>query len=288
MKLFCALALIFVLNCRASFAIYGPSLARADKETSKLACHEAQFTQGDAIQDALQNEQISKIVSVLPNALKELKETAPNSSLYPSRAFCVHELVPSSLPADRQSRLSSPAALPALAALRSIGLDYFYYEPDASWTLRKDPVDLETLATKYLDSRWGRQAFLMMTHLGWSKGGCQEGPDQFRLVIQHGEVFLRRFPNSEVSNDVRLAVADAYATWWSLAQDQQSGKANIYLKGATRAKNQAIALYQICLQHDGQPLPQSSQQQAELRLKRLLSDVAGPNTYDYYCGDYAD
>lgn len=287
MKGYYSLALIFALSCRASFAIYGPSLARADKQISKLACHDARFTQSGAIQDALQNERISEIVSILPGALKELKDTSPSSSLYPSRAFCVHELIPSSLPANTQSKSSSrPPA--AVVTLRAIGLDYFYYEPDATWTLRKDPVDLETLATKYLNSRWGRQAFLMMTQLGWSKGGCQEGPDQFRLVIQRGEPFLRRFPNSEVSNDVRLALANAYATWWNLSQNPPSGKANTYLKGAARSKDKAIALYQVCLHGDGHSLPQSSQQQAELRLKKLRSDIKGSNTYDYYCGDYED
>jgi len=34
----------------------------------------------------------------------------------------------------------------------------------------------------------------MMTELGWSKGACQEGPDQFRLVIEHGEAFLAKYP----------------------------------------------------------------------------------------------
>jgi hypothetical protein len=83
---------------------------------------------------------------------------------------------------------------------------------------KEDPVDLKELATKHLNSRWGRQAFLMMTQLGWSQSNCREGPDQFREVIRHGQAFLADYPRSEVSDAIRLEMANAYATWWNLSQ----------------------------------------------------------------------
>jgi hypothetical protein len=60
----------------------------------------------------------------------------------------------------------------------------------------------------------------MMTGLGWSQGACQEGPDQFREVIKRGEKFLKDYPQSEVSDNIRLELAHAYATWWNLSGDE--------------------------------------------------------------------
>lgn len=128
---------------------------------------------------------------------------------------------------------------PAVMEFEKLGIEYYYYSPDGAWRPSKNSVDLNQLATEYLYSRWGRQAFLMMTELGWSNGACQEGPDQFRLVIKHGEAFLAKYPASEVSSQIRLEVANAYATWWNVANSERNVYTDPtqYKAGATRRSN---------------------------------------------------
>jgi hypothetical protein len=179
------------------------------------ACQEASFVRGAEIVNAMRGGHPAEIERILGNALKEWKATPETSAFYAARAFCIHELVPNRLPAGSQDLATERVPTLDVARFRDLGLEYFYYGPDGEWTLREDPVDLNELAAKHLDSRWGRHAFLMMTLMGWSEGACQEGPDQFRKVIKHGERFLKQYPGSEVSNRVRLELANAYATWWN-------------------------------------------------------------------------
>jgi hypothetical protein len=103
------------------------------------------------------------------------------------QGFCIHELMPSHLPPSLDP---TKTLLPTTEVrhFQELGITYFYYDPDAEWVLRDDPVDLDPLAIQHLDSPWGRQAFLMMKGLGWSQGACQEGPDQFRGYQTRREV----------------------------------------------------------------------------------------------------
>lgn len=165
---------------------------------------------------------------------------------------------------------------------KELGVEY-YYSPDGAWRPSENPVDLNQLATEFLDSRWGRKAFLMMTQLGWSKGACQEGPNQFRMVIKHGEPFLAKYPASEVSDSVRLEVTNAYATWWNVANMEPDAYTDPsrYKAGASHAKRRAIELYQQFLSAQKNPKPD-----IEKRLKNLLENPKGSNEWDYFCEDY--
>ena len=283
MKTTCVLASIFVLSCRASFALYSPDTERVDVAVSTLACQQAKFMHDQAIVQALRGRSISGAMAVLPGALAELKGTPTAAPLYSARAFCVHELVPSSLERNQQS---------AVTRLKNIGLNYFYYEPDARWFIQTNPTDLVRLATDYLNSRWGRQAFLMMTQLGWSLASCREGPDQFYTVIKRGQAFLQRFPNSEVSNDVRLAVADSYATWWNLSRNPpktvELGPTHDYRKGADNAKLTAIQLYRGYLTASRGEQTQPGDAKARERITRLQQDPKGTQSWEHYCPDYED
>ena len=187
-------------------------------------------------------------------------------------------------PAD-QCHVHRAAAADVVRKFRDLGIEYFYYGPDGAWTLQKNPVDLNLLAKDFLDSEWGRQAFLMMTELGWSQGGCQEGPDQFREVIKRSEIFLKQYPNSEVSDNVRLELANAYATWWNVSQLAPNAYTvpEAYPVGAHEAKQRAIELYQSYLSKLTAP-PNDVRD----RLKELRQNPKGSGKYDYYCPDYED
>lgn len=268
-------------------AIYGPSLIRADASVALRACQEAKFVEGQEIIRAIHSRNPADAAGVLGGALREWRATPITSAVYPARAFCIHELVPNHLP--REGTINSDAAKRPTAAVsrfRGLGISYFYYEPDAHWVLREDPVDLNQLAKEHLDSPWGRQAFLMMTRIGWSQGGCKEGPDQFREVIKHGEKFLEHYPQSEVSDNVRLELARAYETWWNLSNAEPNPSESTpasFKEGADAAKHKAIELYQEYLKRQGAPA-----QDVRSRLKALQENPKGSNHYDYYCPEYAD
>jgi len=274
------------------WAIYGPSLTRTDPTIAARACREARFEQGAAIVKAMQSGQAEEVVLVLSDALKEWNATPVTSeqfdALYAARSFCIHELVPATLPAagfpdgDPQA-WRQPTSL--VVKFKELGVEYFYYGPDAQWTLKRNPSDLNLLVKNFIDSEWGRRAFLMMTEMGWSQGACQEGPDQFREVIKHGEPFLKHYPDSEVSDHVRLELANAYATWWNIAQSEPDAYTapEAYAVGAQEAKQRAIVLYQEYLSaHPGKD------EEARKRLNALRENPKGSEKFDYYCPDYED
>lgn len=286
MKRICLAALLFLAGSVPTWGIYGPSLTRADAAIALEACQEAKFAQTDQVTEAMKSGDPGRILAVLDGALREWRATPATSKLYGARAFCLHELVPNRLPAG--AGVGSPLALQppeAVVRFQKLGIRYFYYDPDAEWTLDEDPVDLNDLARKHLDSRWGRQAFLMMTQLGWSQGACQEGPDEFREVIRHGEAFLKGYPQTEASDNVRLEMAHAYATWWNLsnAEADASFDPTPYKAGADAAKQKAIELYKQYLNREKTPSAKIVS-----RLKGLQENPKGSNQYDYFCPDYED
>lgn len=285
-KNFWLASMILLVFSQPTWGIYGPSLARADRSIALRACQEGKFVHGQEILQSMQSGNPTEILSVLGSALQEWRDTSATSELYAARAFCIHELVPAHLP--REGPLYSPRAhQPTVTVTRfqDLGIQYFYYDPDAQWTLRKDPVDLGLLAREHLESPWGRQAFLMMTRLGWSQGECHEGPDQFREVIQHSETLLRDYPQSEVSDSVRLELAHAYATWWNLSRAANAPDFNpdSYKAGAEVAKQKAIDLYQQYLSRQKTPAAD-----IQSRLKSLQQDPNGSNRFDYFCAGYED
>jgi hypothetical protein len=280
--------LILVAFCSPAWAIYGPDLARTDPAVASSACKEADFQQSRRIAMAVADGNPDDILQVLGPVVKEWRETAKTSRLYPARAFCLHELIPSILEPNGAAE-TDPAkwrtVTSTVTQFEKLGIEYYYYSPDGAWRPSKNPVDLNQLATNYLDSRWGRQAFLMMTELGWSQGACQEGPDQFRLVIKYGEAFLTKYAASEVSNRIRLEVANAYATWWNVANEEPNAYTDptLYKAGAAKAKRRAIALYQQYLSAQKNPKPEAAK-----RLKKLQENPKGSDEWDYLCEDYED
>lgn len=282
-----SLSLVFlVASSYCGWAIYGPSLTRADVSVAVAACREANFTRGAEITKALHNHGPDQILQVFGDGLREWRATAQTSALYPARAFCIHELVPRDLIPPQVDPDTARQPPPAVARFHGLGILYRYYEPDGGWVLVKDPVDLEDLATNYLGSRWGREAFLLMTRLGWSRGECREGPDQFRAVIKHGESFLKDYPESEVSDGVRMELANAYATWWNVSRDKPKppySSPEPYKAGAEEAKQRAIKLYQDYLKRQKTPA-----KDVQDRLKALQENPKGSNEYDYFCEGYED
>jgi len=265
---------------------YGPSQASAAFDVALVACRESHFQQDELVVSAMQTRDEDQILRVLGTALEVWRATPETSALYPARTFCIHELVPKYLQRmnvpDDSPLKTQPT--PVVTQFKALGVVYWYYADDGDWVVQ-NPVDLVSLATEHLNSRWGREAFLMMTKLGWSSGNCQEGPDhQFREVIKRGEAFLTAYPKAETSNSIRFAVASAYATWWTLSiTPQRAGfSPEPYGPEAEQAREKAIELY---LQHEElakTPNPYVENYVKTLREKHPLREI------DFFCEDYED
>jgi hypothetical protein len=99
----------------------------------------------------MQGGHSAEILRVLAEALREWLATPATSALCAARAFCIHELAPSQLlPGLDRAAKKSPTV--EVRRFQELGVAYFLYEPDGAWVLREDPVDLDQLATRHLDS----------------------------------------------------------------------------------------------------------------------------------------
>lgn len=107
------------------------------------------------------------------------------------------------------------------------------------------------LLESHSNVRWGRQVFLdsLGEWDGYSKGCDSSGFAPVADAIRHAEDFLRRHPDTETSDKVRLVLAEAYETWWSISisgsetGDQFADDLPIALAGREKAKQEALALY---------------------------------------------
>lgn len=89
----------------------------------------------------------------------------------------------------------------------------FVYGHDLLWRLWRD----------YPASDWGQKAFVLLLNDGWDTSPtCENGADQTRVVIRQGEAFLHRYPKSAYVGAVTILVAEAYASWWSLSQPDET------------------------------------------------------------------
>ena len=115
---------------------------------------------------------------------------------------------------------------------------------------------LDSLATRAGKDRWADYAFLERMYQGWSPvcGFCGHdsnvGTDLFRPVIKRGERFLDQFPASWIAPDVKLMVAEAHETAWSLAKTQRMDEYidwTRYTLDASGHRIRAIELYDAYL-----------------------------------------
>jgi hypothetical protein len=121
----------------------------------------------------------------------------------------------------------------------------YYYPRDLLWRLWAE----------YPKTVWGERAFVLLLDRGWDTSfTCEKGGDQTREVIRQGESFLRQHPGSSYRAVVKLLVAEAYASWWSLSNENAGSEMSDYVdpkqfqEGAEDARLKAIAYFEEILQ----------------------------------------
>jgi hypothetical protein len=127
-----------------------------------------------------------------------------------------------------------------------IGCDHY-----GSWWYSGGFID--SVVTHAGANRWADDAFLDRTRAGWNlESGCSSevGTDEFRPVIARGEAFLKAHPSSLVVPEVRLLVAEAHETAWSLGKMFTGDKyidSTVYALDASPHRTRAIELYDLQL-----------------------------------------
>lgn len=114
---------------------------------------------------------------------------------------------------------------------------------------------LRRAAAEVPNTEWGEIAFVRMLARGldW-RGffGCQP-VDQFGVVVEKGEAYLKAHPNTGRRKELMFTLALAYETWWSashaqpidsLAYEQFGPMRSRYLSRADEARQKAIRYYQ--------------------------------------------
>ena len=147
---------------------------------------------------------------------------------------------------------------------------------------------IDSLAAHPGESRWADYAFREKLESGWSEQyGCRNdsvGADDWRLVITLGEEFLKKWPASWIAPDIRLIVAEAHETAWSLAKaagDDEYIDWTRYTLEAPNHRTRAIELYEA----DLRTRPQDPKtMEIRRRLARMRIDV-DTGYRKYWCFD---
>ena len=151
----------------------------------------------------------------------------------------------------------------------------FVYSHDLLWRLWRT----------YPQSEWGERAFVLLQEYGWDTSpACEQGTDQFREVIRRGEEFLAQRPNSAQREAVRLLVAEAYATWWSLSRETRPGMADYvdakrYQADADEARIKAIDILEELAQH----APGTNTKEYAQQVAAALRKKAALDYYRFFC-----
>lgn len=178
----------------------------------------------------------------------------------------------------------SAAVRPLRTALLPLGVAIVKTH-DGGWCY--DEALAESLAGRAGQNRWADLAFLELLDRGWESpcGLCgwdrPFGPDLFQPVIEHGEAYLRTHPGSEVASFVRLRVAEAHETAWSLSKTAPGNDSidwRKYALGAAVHRAAALELYERALRER----LELANPQLTGRLRRLHLDV-DTSFHKYWC-----
>jgi len=117
----------------------------------------------------------------------------------------------------------------------------FYYQRDLLWKVWQ----------QYSATDWGERAFVLLLDQGWDTSTiCAKGSEQFREVIRQGTSFLEEHPASPYRPVVTSMVAQAYATWWSLANETTTSPMadyvdpKLYREGSEPARLKAMGYFE--------------------------------------------
>jgi hypothetical protein len=130
------------------------------------------------------------------------------------------------------------------APLEALGARFNASELGGGWVYTRSWLNQARLLDR--DSRLGQGILLIQLANGFDfSGTCTEGAEGFRRVIENGERYLERMPNSPIAAEVHFLVAEAYRDIVALAHGAGDiyADSSLYGEEAGDAAARAIAHY---------------------------------------------
>jgi len=176
--------------------------------------------------------------------------------------------------------LCEPGDSATLAPLRALGAEFQFSELGGSLVYTRSWLN----AARALDRDGPLGQLILLQQMGGAfdfSGTCQRGSEGFRRVIDNGERYLERVPQSPIAGAVHFYVAEAYRDIVALAQ----GAADIYADSsaysaeAPPARARALVHYRAAIAADPASATASA---AWRRAWRLLAGLPLRSTR-FYC-----
>jgi hypothetical protein len=147
--------------------------------------------------------------------------------------------------------LCEPGDSVAQRPLRALGATFVFSELGGGWSYQRSW--LEQARTLDRDGRLGELILLEQLRGGFDfSGTCRGGAEMFRTVIQNGERYLERLPQSRIAGDVHFYVGEGYRDIVALAAGagQEYVDSTQYRDAAPEARRRAISHYRAALASD--------------------------------------
>ena len=167
-----------------------------------------------------------------------------------------------------------------LRPLRTAGAEFTWSALFGRWASHRAWTQQARVLDR--DSPLGRRILLAQMAAGFDfTGMCARGPEAFRAVIDNGERYLARVPDSPIAADVHFLIGEAYRDIVALA----AGAAGVYAdqsryqEQSAEAREQAIAHYRAALAAG----PSSPTAQAAWRRAWWLLAGLSPADTRFYC-----
>ena len=168
----------------------------------------------------------------------------------------------------------------AHAPLEGLGARFTWTPLGASWVYQRNWLDQARVLDR--DSPLGQRVFLAQMASGFDFSGvCGGGEEAFRKVIDNGERYLARVPDSPIAPDVHFQVAEAYRDIVALARGAAGDYADSSRYGAEAGPAAAKALqhYRAAMRAG----PASPAARAAWRRAWWLKAGLTPRDVRFYC-----
>lgn len=164
--------------------------------------------------------------------------------------------------------------------LKTHGITYKYSELGRSYHYMR--TLLERCAHKYPKSIWGQFAFIKLLSMGFDPSGmCHNGTEQWPVVLERGQEFLEKYPESDFVPEVLFFLGKAGETLFSVSLTKNDSY--VYYKQhqhkTESARKKALDFYQQFLKTDGD---NNKKEHLKYILPRLRAGISTGCQY-YYC-----
>ena len=167
-----------------------------------------------------------------------------------------------------------------LAMLQRLGARFTWSPLGGTWNSNRSWMSMARVLDR--DSPLGNRIFLAQMNRGFDLSGtCARSTEGFRAVIENGELYLERVPDSPIASDVHFLVAEAYRDIVALAMGAGDIYADVsrYQPEAAAARTSALAHYRAAIAEGREgPAARAAWQQAWALMAGFV-----PRDTRFYC-----